>query len=290
MLITDTIQHLRQQIYRWQQENKTVALVPTMGNLHAGHLALVREAQTRADKIVVSLFVNPLQFNNATDLACYPSTPQQDYELLGEQQVDLIFAPASDLIYPNGLERHTVVDVPELSNRLEGASRPGHFRGVATIVSKLFNLVQPDVACFGEKDYQQLAIIRQLTVDMGYHIDIIGVPIVRDSDGLALSSRNSRLSDAQRQLAPKLSEIMQIIAQRLTTTNEPVAGLIAAAVSQLQAYGFQPDGLAICDAETLHPLTDTSQRAVILMAAWLGQVRLIDNIVVALCDNPSAVD
>lgn len=197
MIIIETLPMLRQQIRRWRQEGKRIALVPTMGNLHDGHMTLVDEARARADVVVVSIFVNPMQFDRPDDLARYPRTLQEDSEKLTRRGVDLVFAPAPAAVYPQGLEQQTYVDVPGISTILEGASRPGHFRGVSTIVSKLFNLVQPDLACFGEKDYQQLALIRKMVADMGYDIDIVGVPTVRAKDGLA-HQLAQRLPDRRR--------------------------------------------------------------------------------------------
>ncbi len=277
MLIIETLPMLRREIRRWRQAGKRIALVPTMGNLHDGHLTLVDEARQRADVVVVSVFVNPMQFDRADDLARYPRTLQDDCEKLNRHGVDLVFAPAPQAIYPQGTENQTFVEVPVLSALLEGASRPGHFRGVATIVSKLFNLVQPDVACFGEKDFQQLAIIRKLVADMGFDIDIVGVPTVRAKDGLALSSRNGYLTADERRLAPGLSQVMQSMAERLSNGERHIDEIIEQANAALQEKGFRPDGLAIYDASTLQPLTVESQRAVILMAAWLGNARLIDN-------------
>lgn len=277
MLIIETLPMLRREIRRWRQAGKRIALVPTMGNLHDGHLTLVDEARQRADVVVVSVFVNPMQFDRADDLARYPRTLQDDCEKLNRHGVDVVFAPAPQVIYPQGTENQTFVEVPVLSALLEGASRPGHFRGVATVVSKLFNLVQPDVACFGEKDFQQLAIIRKLVADMGFDIDIVGVPTVRAKDGLALSSRNGYLTADERRLAPGLSQVMQSMAERLSNGERHIDEIIEQANAALQEKGFRPDGLAICDAVTLQPLTVESQRAVILMAAWLGNARLIDN-------------
>lgn len=277
MLIIETLPMLRREIRRWRQAGKRIALVPTMGNLHDGHLTLVDEARQRADVVVVSVFVNPMQFDRADDLARYPRTLQDDCEKLNRHGVDVVFAPAPQAIYPQGTENQTFVEVPVLSALLEGASRPGHFRGVATVVSKLFNLVQPDVACFGEKDFQQLAIIRKLVADMGFDIDIVGVPTVRAKDGLALSSRNGYLTADERRLAPGLSQVMQSMAERLSNGERHIDEIIEQANAALQEKGFRPDGLAICDASTLQPLTVESQRAVILMAAWLGNARLIDN-------------
>lgn len=277
MIIIETLPMLRQQIRRWRQEGKRIALVPTMGNLHDGHMTLVDEARARADVVVVSIFVNPMQFDRPDDLARYPRTLQEDSEKLTRRGVDLVFAPAPAAVFPQGLEQQTYVDVPGISSILEGASRPGHFRGVSTIVSKLFNLVQPDLACFGEKDYQQLALIRKMVADMGYDIDIVGVPTVRAKDGLALSSRNGYLTAEERKIAPQLSKIMNALAQQLANGERHVEALLEQTAEQLRAAGFTPDELFIRDADSLQPLTVDSQRAVVLMAAWLGKARLIDN-------------
>ncbi|MCX8957789.1 pantoate--beta-alanine ligase [Erwinia psidii] len=277
MLIIETLPMLRREIRRWRQDGKRIALVPTMGNLHDGHMTLVDEAREQADIVIVSIFVNPMQFERPDDLASYPRTLQEDCEKLNRRKVDLVFAPAPDDIYPQGLGEQTFVEVPGLSTLLEGASRPGHFRGVATIVSKLFNLVQPDLACFGEKDYQQLAVIRRMVADMGYDIEIVGVPTVRAKDGLALSSRNGYLTTEERRIAPELSKVMNSLAQQLSTGDRQIGEMLSAAEATLAIKGLRADGLAICDADTLQPLTVDSQRAVILMAAWLGKARLIDN-------------
>ncbi len=277
MIIIETLPMLRQQIRRWRQEGKRIALVPTMGNLHDGHMTLVDEARARADVVVVSIFVNPMQFDRPDDLARYPRTLQEDSEKLTRRGVDLVFAPAPAAVYPQGLEQQTYVDVPGISSILEGASRPGHFRGVSTIVSKLFNLVQPDLACFGEKDYQQLALIRKMVADMGYDIDIVGVPTVRAKDGLALSSRNGYLTAEERKIAPQLSKIMNALAQQLANGERHVEALLEQTAEQLRTAGLTPDELFIRDADSLQPLTVDSQRAVVLMAAWLGKARLIDN-------------
>ncbi|ATZ95494.1 MULTISPECIES: pantoate--beta-alanine ligase [Dickeya] len=277
MLIIETPVLLRRELRRWRQEGKRIALVPTMGNLHDGHLTLVDEARARADIVVVSIFVNPLQFERADDLARYPRTLQEDCEKLTRRGVDLVFAPAPDTLYPNGLQQQTFVEVPGLSQMLEGASRPGHFRGVSTVVSKLFNLVQPDVACFGEKDYQQLALIRQMVADMDYDISIVGVPIVRAKDGLALSSRNGYLTAEERQQAPQLRRIMNEVVEQLSNGDRQIDDMLANASEALREAGFTPDELFIRDAATLQPLTIDSTCAVVLMAAWLGKARLIDN-------------
>ena len=282
MLIIETLSLLRQQIRRLRMEGKRVALVPTMGNLHDGHMKLVDEAKARADVVVVSIFVNPMQFDRPEDLARYPRTLQEDCEKLNKRKVDLVFAPSVKEIYPNGTETHTYVDVPGLSTMLEGASRPGHFRGVSTIVSKLFNLVQPDIACFGEKDFQQLALIRKMVADMGFDIEIVGVPIMRAKDGLALSSRNSYLTAEQRKIAPGLYKVLSSIADKLQAGERDLDEIITIAGQELNEKGFRADDIQIRDADTLLEVSETSKRAVILVAAWLGDARLIDNKMVEL--------
>ena len=282
MLIIETLPLLRQQILRLRMEGKRVALVPTMGNLHDGHMKLVDEAKARADVVVVSIFVNPMQFDRPEDLARYPRTLQEDCEKLNKRKVDLVFAPSVKEIYPNGTETHTYVDVPGLSTMLEGASRPGHFRGVSTIVSKLFNLVQPDIACFGEKDFQQLALIRKMVADMGFDIEIVGVPIMRAKDGLALSSRNGYLTAEQRKIAPGLYKVLSSIADKLQAGERDLDEIIAIAGQELNEKGFRADDIQIRDADTLLEVSETSKRAVILVAAWLGDARLIDNKIVEL--------
>ncbi|EFN7425157.1 pantoate--beta-alanine ligase [Escherichia coli] len=282
MLIIETLPLLRQQIRRLRMEGKRVALVPTMGNLHDGHMKLVDEAKARADVVVVSIFVNPMQFDRPEDLARYPRTLQEDCEKLNKRKVDLVFAPSVKEIYPNGTETHTYVDVPGLSTMLESASRPGHFRGVSTIVSKLFNLVQPDIACFGEKDFQQLALIRKMVADMGFDIEIVGVPIMRAKDGLALSSRNGYLTAEQRKIAPGLYKVLSSIADKLQAGERDLDEIITIAGQELNEKGFRADDIQIRDADTLLEVSENSKRAVILVAAWLGDARLIDNKIVEL--------
>ena len=282
MLIIETLPLLRQQIRRLRMEGKRVALVPSMGNLHDGHMKLVDEAKARADVVVVSIFVNPMQFDRPEDLARYPRTLQEDCEKLNKRKVDLVFAPSVKEIYPNGTETHTYVDVPGLSTMLEGASRPGHFRGVSTIVSKLFNLVQPDIACFGEKDFQQLALIRKMVADMGFDIEIVGVPIMRAKDGLALSSRNGYLTAEQRKIAPGLYKVLSSIADKLQAGERDLDEIITIAGQELNEKGFRADDIQIRDADTLLEVSENSKRAVILVAAWLGDARLIDNKMVEL--------
>ncbi|CDG20258.1 Pantothenate synthetase [Xenorhabdus poinarii G6] len=278
MLIIETIPMLRREIRRWHQEGKRIAFVPTMGNLHDGHMTLVDTAKAQADVVIVSIFVNPMQFDREDDLVNYPRTLQEDYEKLSRRNVELVFAPNANEMYPNGFgANHTFVDVPAYSQILEGASRPGHFRGVTTVVSKLFNLIQPDLVYFGEKDFQQLHIIRHMIADMAYDMTLVSVPIARDKNGLALSSRNHLLSAKEKKIAPLLNKVMQCMAEKLKNGEREPEQLIEWASVRLREEGFIPDELFICDAENLKPLTEQSQKAVILMAARLGQIRLIDN-------------
>ncbi|TAA47636.1 pantoate--beta-alanine ligase [Corallincola spongiicola] len=273
---------LRAQIKAWRQAGSTIGFVPTMGNLHQGHLTLVEEAKQRADKVVVSVFVNPMQFDRPDDLDRYPRTLEADQQKLIATGVDLLFTPTPEIMYPKGLDQQTYVDVPGLSSLLEGASRPGHFRGVSTVVTKLFNLVQPDVACFGQKDYQQLALLKQMVIDLALDIEVIGVPTVRDSDGLAMSSRNGYLTSDQRDLAPLLYQHLQYLSESISAGKIPLEQLLEQTREQLDTHGFHTDSIDVVDAENLQPLTPDSQRAVVLIAAFLGAARLIDNQVVEL--------
>lgn len=273
---------LREQIKQFKRDGRTVAFVPTMGNLHEGHLTLVKKARELADIVVVSIFVNPMQFDRADDLNNYPRTLEADLSKLTGEGVELVFTPTPEVMYPDGLDKQTFVEVPGLSHMLEGASRPGHFRGVATIVTKLFNIVQPDFACFGEKDFQQLAVIRQMTTDLALDIEIVGVATVREMDGLAMSSRNSNLTIDERQRAPVLARTMRWISSAIRGGRDDYASVIEDATDQLRAADLQPDEIFICDAKTLQAITSESIKAVILMSAFLGKTRLIDNQVLDL--------
>ncbi|MFA0045478.1 pantoate--beta-alanine ligase [Vibrio sp. 10N.261.51.F11] len=273
---------LREQIKQFKRDGRTVAFVPTMGNLHEGHLTLVKKARELADIVVVSIFVNPMQFDRADDLNNYPRTLEADLSKLTGEGVELVFTPTPEVMYPDGLDKQTFVEVPGISHMLEGASRPGHFRGVSTIVTKLFNIVQPDFACFGEKDFQQLAVIRQMTTDLALDIEIVGVATVREMDGLAMSSRNSNLTIDERQRAPVLARTMRWISSAIRGGRDDYASVIEDATDQLRAADLQPDEIFICDAKTLQAITSESTQAVILMSAFLGKTRLIDNQVLDL--------
>ncbi len=279
------ISALREQIKQYKREGRKVAFVPTMGNLHEGHMTLVRKARELADVVVVSIFVNPMQFERADDLNSYPRTMEDDFQKLTNEHVDVLFTPTPEIMYPYGLDKQTSVEVPVLSQILEGASRPGHFRGVSTVVTKLFNIVQPDVACFGEKDFQQLAVIRQMVEDLCLDIEIVGVPTVREMDGLAMSSRNNLLTLDERQRAPVLARTMRWISSAIRGGRDDYASVIEDAEDQLRAADLQPDEIFIRDARTLQEITADTAQAVILMSAFLGNVRLIDNQTVELTND-----
>ncbi len=283
MKIAATIKEIRSIVEEFQNnpQNK-IALVPTMGNLHQGHLALVKEAKKVAQKVVVSIFVNPMQFDRSEDLINYPRTLENDLKLLEENGVDAVFTPTPEVMYPQGLELQSYVEVPDLCNSLEGQLRPGHFRGVATIVSKLFNIVQPDYACFGLKDFQQVALIKEMVKDLNFQIKIIEVPIVRHEDGLAFSSRNNRLNQAERSIAPRLHLIISELAKKLSEKKSfaDVQDDVEATINKLDNNGFKTDDLTLVDATTLSPDIKNSTKIAILVAAYLGKVRLIDNLVV----------
>lgn len=273
---------LREQIKQYKRDGRKIAFVPTMGNLHEGHLTLVRKAREHADVVVVSIFVNPMQFDRSDDLNNYPRTLEDDLSKLSGEGVEIVFTPTPEVIYPEGLDKQTSIEVTGLSNILEGASRPGHFRGVATVVTKLFNIVQPDAACFGEKDFQQLAVIRKMTEDLAMDINIVGVTTVREMDGLAMSSRNGLLTIDERQRAPVLARTMRWISSAIRGGRDDYASVIEDASDQLRAAGLQPDEIFIRDARTLQAVTAETTQAVILMSAFLGQARLIDNQVVEM--------
>ena len=266
----------------WRQDGERIALVPTMGNLHAGHLALVTQAKQLADRVVVSIFVNPMQFDRKEDLDAYPQTLEKDAELLKAQGVDLLFAPEASIIYPESLETATQIYVPVITERLEGASRSGHFTGVATIVCKLFNMVQPEIAVFGEKDYQQLLVIRKMVADLDISVQIESVPTVREKDGLAMSSRNGYLTQAERAIAPQLYKTLQFMQTEISANNANMAEIESNGIELLRKAGFKPDYLEVCQSDSLQPATPEDTSLVILAAAWLGKARLIDNLSVNL--------
>ncbi|MDD1977747.1 MULTISPECIES: pantoate--beta-alanine ligase [Pseudomonas] len=280
-----TVRELRAAVARARSEGKRIGFVPTMGNLHSGHAALVTKAAQRVDFVVASIFVNPLQFGPSEDLDKYPRTLAADQEKLLQAGCHLLFAPTVEEMYPDGMDGQTRVSVPQLSEGLCGASRPGHFEGVATVVSKLFNMVQPDLAVFGQKDFQQLAVIRALVRDLNMPIQIIGEPTVRAEDGLALSSRNGYLNDAQRQSAPTLYRVLSEMAHAIEQGQRDYPALIAQGQAQLATAGFLPDYLEIRQALSLRPAAAEDRDLVILAAAVLGNTRLIDNLHLNLDDK-----
>jgi pantoate--beta-alanine ligase len=277
-----TIASLRENLHGWRKFDETVALVPTMGNLHAGHLSLVEVAHQLADRVVVSIFVNPTQFGPGEDFAAYPRTLDSDRRQLTRAKVDILFAPTVEEMYPNGEEGATVVSVPGLSRILCGEFRPGHFDGVASVVTRLFNIVQPDAAVFGQKDYQQVAIIRRLQADLSLPIRIVGAPTAREPDGLALSSRNQYLDADGRARAPGLHRAIDACVVRLLAGERAFDALEKRGMADLVNAGFSPDYFAIRNAGDLSPATATSRSLVVLAAGRIGRARLIDNISVDL--------
>lgn len=272
------IKDLRQILRTARSQGKSIALVPTMGNLHEGHLQLIRQARERYDFIVCSIFVNPLQFGENEDLAAYPRTLEADSESLRSENCDCLFLPSVEEIYGDGLEMQTSIRVPGLTENLCGISRPGHFDGVATVVTKLFNIVQPDAAFFGLKDYQQFLIIRKLTHDLALEIAIHGIETHREESGLAMSSRNNYLSQEQRQQAANLYQSLRQCAEKIQQGSTEFPKLEKAAKKELQQASLEPDYFQICDAESLQPPTADTQHIAILGAVFVGKSRLIDNI------------
>ncbi len=276
------IDPLRQQVAQWRQQGERIALVPTMGNLHAGHLALVEQARQLAPKVIASLFVNPTQFGPHEDFSAYPRTLAADQAKLATAGCDLLFAPSLTSVYPQGAEHTTRVEVPGLSDILCGACRPGHFAGVAQVVCKLFNMVQPDIAVFGEKDRQQLLVIQRMVADLNMPITVVGSPTVREADGLAMSSRNAYLDTEQRRLAPQLYHTLCTVKAKLISGEPDYPAMEHTAVQQLAAMGFRPDYVRIVRAQDYADPTPSDTALVIVAAAWLGRARLIDNIAITM--------
>jgi pantoate--beta-alanine ligase len=279
-----TTMQLQSALRTARQTGQTIGFVPTMGNLHEGHLALVRSARERCDVVVVSIFVNPLQFGAGEDLASYPRTLAADKEKLFGEGTQILYTPDVTEIYPEGMNVHTQVTVPMLSETLCGSSRPGHFDGVTTVVAKLLNIVHPDVAVFGEKDFQQLSIIRKMVADLCMPVTIVGVATARDQDGLALSSRNGYLSRDQRRIAPTLHQTLSSCREAIACGFDNFLELESHARMKLLQAGFEPDYFAVRDAATLLAVTEETEEIAILAAARLGKTRLIDNVRLAL--NP----
>jgi pantoate--beta-alanine ligase len=272
------IKEVREQLATVRQEGKTIALVPTMGNLHDGHLSLIKQVQERADYIVVTIFVNPTQFVKGEDFESYPRSLDSDLDQLKSMNVDLAFIPDNDEIYPAKNDALAEVTVPVLESIYCGEYRPGHFKGVATIVTKLFNIVQPDIAIFGRKDYQQLLVIRSLVKSLNLPIEIVGAATMREENGLAMSSRNQYLTGKEREKAAFLYEKLKKIAENMEKGEKNYEKLEKEAINDLKNAGFRPEYLKICDSESL--LVPKEGKLVIIAAVWLGKARLIDNVAV----------
>lgn len=275
------ISELRSLVNSHRQAGRRIAVVPTMGNLHSGHIHLVNEARRYGDIVVCTIFVNPMQFGKNEDLDAYPRTLAQDMQKLDAAGCAILFAPPVSDIYPDGLEQQTVVSVPKVSEYHCGASRPGHFDGVATVVSKLFNLVQPDTALFGLKDYQQFMVITRMVADLCFPIKLVGVETQRESSGLALSSRNGYLTPDEKHRAAVLYQTLLESSNRLQA-GASIDSVESMARVQLEQAGFRPDYYSVCDARTLEPAQPHDSDLVILAAAWMGKTRLIDNLRVQL--------
>ena len=273
-----TIDALRTVVQQQRKNGNKIVFVPTMGNLHEGHIELVSQGLKQGDFVITSIFVNPLQFGANEDLDSYPKTLKQDQEKLAAAGNHLVFAPSASEIYPRGMDDQSKVIVPNITNLHCGDSRPGHFTGVSTVVTMLFNMVQPDVAIFGEKDFQQLAVIRKMVKDLFLPIEIIGVPTVRESDGLAKSSRNGYLSAEERSIAPMLRQILSDTAQEIREGQRNFALLAEKAQTELSKHQFKHDYFNIADSETLKPANEQTPSIIILAAAFMGTTRLIDNI------------
>ncbi|MEX2496591.1 MAG: pantoate--beta-alanine ligase [Woeseia sp.] len=280
MQVDKTADTLRERLAAWRRKGDHIALVPTMGNLHDGHLSLIELARNHAERVVVSVFVNPTQFGPGADFEAYPRTLGLDKRRLKRANADLLFTPDVGTMYPFGIENATTVSVPGLRDELCGPFRPGHFDGVTSVVSRLFGLVSPDVAVFGQKDYQQQLIIRRMVEDLHWPIEIITGPTVREADGLAFSSRNQYLSEEERRSAPAIYEVLQQIARELQSGKRNHAELERHGTATLSSRGLKPDYLAVRRAENLEPPDRDTDKLVVLTAAWLGKARLIDNVLV----------
>ncbi len=278
ILTVTTIKAVREQVSRWHAAGERVVFVPTMGNLHAGHVSLIEAARKHGKRFVASIFVNPMQFGPNEDFAHYPRTPTQDAQMLSDAGCDLMFMPEVGEIYPNGANHATRVEVPGISDILCGEFRPGHFEGVATVVAKLFNIVDADVAIFGEKDFQQLTVIRRMVADLCMRVEIVGAPTVREPDGLAMSSRNQYLDEAQRKLAPTIYRQLQQAVAALKAGVRDFPQIETAGIAALNGAGFRTDYFNVRDAKTLAPARRDTTHFVVLTAARLGKARLIDNV------------
>ena len=273
-----TIAAVRERVQAWRRAGLRVAFVPTRGNLHPGHVSLIEAARRHGERFIASIFVNPMQFGPNEDFAHYPRTPREDERMLAGAGCSVMFMPDVAEIYPNGSERATRVEVPGVSRILEGEFRPGHMEGVSTVVAKLFHIVEPDVAVFGEKDFQQLTVIRRMVADLCMPVKIIGAPTVRDRDGLAMSSRNQYRSTEERALAPSIYRALEAAAQRLRAGDVDFASIERAGFQALEHAGFRPDYFSVRNASDLCSATASARELVVLTAARIGKARLIDNV------------
>lgn len=284
MKIINTVAELRSTVARWHSAGERVALVPTMGNLHAGHLQLVDQARQHADRVVISIFVNPMQFTNVAgdgkDFERYPRTFDEDCRKLSAESYspDVVFSPTVQEVYPTGFELESRIEVPEISDMLEGEFRPGHFTGVATVVAKLFNMAQPDVALFGEKDFQQLLVIQRFVADLCFSVKVIGVPTVREENGLAMSSRNQYLSTGEREQAALLYQVLMQAKQQIVVGDKNFCVIQQEAMARLSDAGFKVEYFERRRMQDLQPVAGGDVEQVLLIAAWLGDARLIDNL------------
>ena len=282
MQVIESKQELHEQLREWRHDDEHVALVPTMGNLHSGHASLVEIAREHAERVVVTVFVNPTQFGEDEDFDEYPRTLERDTRRLKANRADVLFTPSVDTVYPYGIDQATLVTVPYLTDNFCGSFRPGHFDGVTTVVARLFAIVRPDVAVFGQKDYQQQLVIRRMAADLNLPIKIIAAPTIREDDGLAMSSRNAYLGSEERAVAPKFHAVLEATGRQLQSGNREFAALEAAAATALESHGFKIDYVAIRRAMDLSEPDRDCDEVVVLAAAHLGGTRLIDNVVVTV--------
>jgi pantoate--beta-alanine ligase len=278
----NSVSELRQYVQHWKDHQQSIAFIPTMGNLHQGHLSLIEKGQSLCDRSICSIFVNPMQFGPNEDFNHYPRTLDQDIELLESVGCDLVYMPTASELYPQGLENISQIIVTDLTETFEGAHRPGHFTGVATIVAKLFNIVKPDISVFGKKDFQQYCVIRKMTQDLNLDVEIIGQETAREASGLATSSRNQYLNAEQKSQAALIYQTLQETSKRIIKGEKDFALIENQAIDRLKLAGFNTDYFNICNADTLKPATTEDRKLVILVTTRLGDTRLLDNIEIDL--------
>lgn len=276
MKILSTCDAIRDLSKQYKSDNEKIALVPTMGHLHAGHISLIELAKSKASKVIVSIFINPIQFNQSSDYEKYPRTTKNDIDILSRLNIDAVFTPPPEEIYPSGTNVIPKIYIPQLADILEGKHRPNHFEGVCTVVCKLFNIINPNIAVFGEKDYQQLLIIQRMTSDLDFDIEIVSGQTQREQNGLAMSSRNSLMSTEQQTLAAQIHNELQQVKAQFSTKN--TQSLEEKATTSLEKNGFRVEYFSLRDADNLQAISQDSENVVILTAVWLGDTRLIDNL------------